>query len=77
MPKLSESSQPAKTNPRGTLLKLIHSPSGLSRVVLDNGFADTVTVHCRAEDAHILLDSNLPAIVEHLMTRKPGHFRWK
>lgn len=64
-------------DPRGRVLKITHQPTGHSQVVIDNGVVSTITIHCQAETLHHLLAADLPAIREHLVTRKPGHFRKK
>jgi hypothetical protein len=67
------SSQP----PEGQVLKVRNHNSGLSTVELDNGVPHTITIVSRTEDLHILLGTDLADVREHLMTRKPGHFRRK
>jgi hypothetical protein len=65
------------TDPRGQRLKISSNLSGMSQVVLDNGPFRTITVHTRTEDLGALLGVDGAELVEHLMTRKPGHFRQK
>lgn len=67
------SSQP----PEGKILKVKQAPDGLSTVQLDNGIPHTITILTRTEELGGLLGSDLADIREHLMTRKPGHFRRK
>jgi hypothetical protein len=62
---------------RGNVLQQQNYPDGTSRVVIDNGPASTITIHCRAEQLHGLLGTDLHDVVAHLMTRAPGHFRRK
>jgi hypothetical protein len=66
-----------KQSPLGQVIKFRHLPDGTSRVVLDNGPVSTITITCHAEQFPDLMASDLSAIREHLMTRKPGHFRKK
>ena len=65
------------SDPRGRVLQVKTHLSGMSQVVLDNGPFRTVTIHTRTEDLGGLVTADLAAIREHLMTRKPGHFRKK
>jgi hypothetical protein len=64
------------SEPRGQVLKVRSRLDGMSTVQVDNGPFQTVTLHTRTEDLGALVTADLPALVEHLMTRKPGHF-WK
>lgn len=63
--------------PRGTVLKVDKGQSGWSQVEIDNGPFRTITLHTVAESLGDLLESDTRAIMEHLMTRKKGHFRRK
>lgn len=49
----------------------------MSTVLVDNGPFHTVSIHCRTEDLVQLTSADTAALVEHLMTRKTGHFRRK
>jgi hypothetical protein len=62
---------------RGRVLKVQNRPDGMSSVVLDNGISNTITVHVFTEDLHNLLNSDTRGLWEHIVTRKPGHFRKK
>jgi len=64
-------------DPRGNLLKVEKQLSGHTRVVLDNGPFRTISILARTEDLSSLLDTGTEVLWEHLMTRKPGHFRKK
>jgi hypothetical protein len=77
MPKLSESSQNKDQAARGNVIRATQGETGWGKVVLDNGPINTITVHCRTDTYVTLLDSDLKAIREHLLTRGPGHFRQK
>lgn len=65
------------SEPRGQVLRVRSRLNGMSTLQLDNGPFRTVTLHTRTEDLAGLMGEDLSAIVEHLMTRKPGHFRRK
>ena len=62
---------------RGRILKVERPETGYSQVVLDNGVSNTITVVCLAEQLGDLLSTDSRQIWEHLVTRKPGHFRSK
>ncbi len=64
-------------DPRGNLLKVKHLMSGHTKVTIDNGPFSTITVVTPTELLSDLLDTGTDQIREHLMTRKPGHFRKK
>ena len=64
-------------DPRGRILKINHKSSGHTETVIDNGPFRTITIHSRTEALHELLGEDLEAIRAHLMTRMPGHFRYK
>lgn len=49
----------------------------MSTVLVDNGPFNTVSIHCRTEDLVQLTSEDTVALIEHLMTRKAGHFRTK
>ncbi len=66
-------SEPA--DPKGRILKVSHHPDGTSRVILDNGVTDTITIVCHSEMLPGLLAEDMRKIRAHLMTRAPGHFR--
>jgi hypothetical protein len=63
--------------PEGQPLQVKHNMDGLTQVKLDNGVPHAITILTRTEDFPALMGSDLAAIREHLMTRKPGHFRSK
>jgi hypothetical protein len=64
-------------NPRGQVLRVSSRLDGLSTVLVDNGPFSTISIHCRTEDLVQLTQEDTAALVSHLMTRKPGHFRTK
>lgn len=64
-------------DPKGRILKTSHHPDGTSRVVLDNGVVDTITIVTHSEDLAALLSQDMRTIREHLLTRRNGHFRSK
>ena len=64
-------------DPRGRVLKVSPRLDGMTSVVLDNGISNTITVHVFTEDLEQLMAANPRAIWEHIVTRKPGHFRKK
>lgn len=65
------------TNPKGRVLKVRSRLDGTSAVTLDNGPFRTITIHTHTENLGVLTSEDTAALVEHLMTRKPGHFRTK
>jgi len=73
-PKLSRNSNPAL---EGRILKVTRNTEGLARVTLDNGLTGTITILSRNDQLPDLLDADLAAIREHLVTRKPGRLRVK
>lgn len=64
-------------SPLGRILKVTDHQDGTSRVVLDNGSVHTITIVTHSELLPELLGQDMPAIREHLLTRKAGHFRSK
>lgn len=62
---------------RGRVLKVQSQASGHSVVQLDNGPFRTISLVCHTETLSDLLASDGAELWEHLMTRKPGHFRRK
>lgn len=62
---------------RGRVLQVKQQLSGMSQVVVDNGPFRTLTLHTRTEDLSELLAADPQMLLEHFMTRKPGHFRRK
>jgi hypothetical protein len=64
-------------DPRGQILETKNYLDGTTRVKLDNGVVNTITIHCYAEQLPALLGSDMGDIIAHLMTRAPGHFRRK
>jgi hypothetical protein len=64
-------------DPRGRILRQSHHPDGTSRLVLDNGVTDTITIVTYSELLPGLLAHDMRDIRAHLMTRAPGHFRAK
>jgi hypothetical protein len=77
MRRLTVSLQQEKPSPLGRLLRVSDHPDGTSRVVLDNGVFETITIVCHSETLPALLGEDLAAIRAHLMTRAPGHFARK
>jgi hypothetical protein len=71
------SSKPSRPEPLGRVLKVKRDTSALSQVILDNGLIGTITILSRPDQLPALLNSDLVAIHEHLLSRKPGHFRVK
>jgi hypothetical protein len=74
---LPQSSSSLSPELLGRVLKVKRDLSALSQVVLDNGTTGTITIATRPDQLEGLLASDLAAIHEHLMTRKPGRFRVK
>lgn len=77
---MSKSLKPFRNSskpPEGQILKVQNHWDGLSSVKLDNGVPHTITILTRTEELHNLLGTDLADIREHVMTRKPGHFRSK
>lgn len=71
-------SSPEKVSePLGQVLQIRSRLSGMSAVKLDNGPFETLTIHTRTEELGNLLAEDQRALREHLMSRKPGHFRTK
>jgi hypothetical protein len=68
---------PEKRSPLGNILKVTQNLDGTSLVRLDNGPASKIDIVCHTETLEPLLASDMAAIQEHLMSRKPGHFRTK
>jgi hypothetical protein len=66
-----------KQKPEGRILKVQRDLSEFSRVILDNGTTNTITILSRPDQLPGLLDQDMDEIREHLMTHKPGHFRKK
>lgn len=64
-------------DPTGRILKITPTLAGTHHVKIDNGPVHTITVVCQSEDLPALLGADLKAIRDHLMTRRPGHFRKK
>lgn len=62
-------------DPKGKILKVTHHNDGTSRVVLDNGVVNTITIVTHSETLPELLGIDMRAIREHLLTRRPGHYR--
>jgi len=64
-------------DPRGQILETKHYLDGTTRLKIDNGVVNTITIHCYTEQLPDLLGADMQDIVAHLMTRAPGHFRRK
>lgn len=64
-------------DPRGQILETKNYLDGTTRVKVDNGVVNTITIHCYAEQLPELMSADMRDIVAHLMTRAPGHFRRK
>ena len=64
-------------DPRGNLLAVSRHLDGYSRVKLDNGPASVINLLVPTELVDDLLSTDLRQVWEHVMTRKPGHFRKK
>lgn len=62
---------------KGSLLSVTHHPDGTSLVKLDNGPTMVINIITLGSDLPTLLNTDLKEIQEHLMTRRPGHFRKK
>lgn len=62
-------------DPKGRILRVSHHADGTSRVILDNGVVNTITIVTHSELLPGLLGQDMRAIRDHLMTRKAGHFR--
>lgn len=71
------SSQSRERELRGRVLEVKSQLSGHSTVKLDNGPVKTITLVCHTETLGDLLGADTKVLWEHLMTRKPGHFRVK
>ncbi len=76
-PQLPESSKPLRRASEGRILKVVKDTGSLSKVVVDNGVTHTITILSRPDQLPDLLASDMDAIREHLVTRKPGRFRKK
>jgi hypothetical protein len=70
-------SKRSKQAPEGQILSTKRGWDGLSSVKIDNGIPHTITIVAQTETLSDLLACDLAEIREHLMTRKPGHFRRK
>lgn len=68
------SSQATESSPLGRILRQTHHNDGTSRLVLDNGVTDTITIVTHSERLPDLLGQDMQAIRAHLMTRAPGHY---
>jgi hypothetical protein len=77
MQRSNESSQNKDKAQRGNVIQANQGETGWGKVVLDNGPVSSITIHARTDSYADLLDSDLKDIYEHLLTRKPGHFRQK
>ena len=67
----------ASKDPRGNLLRVERKLDGYTRVALDNGPASVINLMVPTESLDDLLSTDLRRVWEHVMTRKPGHFRKK
>jgi hypothetical protein len=75
--KSPQQSSNSAQDPTGRILKITPTLAGTHHVQIDNGPVHTITVVCHSEDLPALLGTDLKAIRDHLMTRRPGHFRKK
>jgi len=71
------SSQNVGSSPLGRILRQSSYLDGTSRIVLDNGVVNTITIACLSEQLPELLGQDMRAIRDHLMTRSQTHFRVK
>jgi hypothetical protein len=62
---------------KGTVLSLTPHLDGTSLIKLDNGPARTINIVTLSSAVSDLLNADTKLIREHLMTRRPGHFRRK
>src|SRR5208282_5964147 len=65
------------SSPLGRILRQSSYLDGTSRIVLDNGVVNTITIACLSEQLPELLGQDMRAIRDHLMTRSQTHFRVK
>jgi hypothetical protein len=63
--------------PLGKLLKITPHMDGTHTVILDNGPVSTLTIVTLSADLAELLGTDLSTVRDHLMTRRPNHFRVK
>lgn len=64
-------------SPLGNILKTTHNMDGTSQVRIDNGPTHTITIVTHTELLGDLTATDMRSIRDHLMSRKPGHFRVK
>lgn len=62
---------------KGTVLKITPRLDGTSDIHLDNGPVRRIRIVTLSSAVPDLLGADTRAIREHLMTRRPGHFRQK
>jgi hypothetical protein len=65
------------SSPLGQILSIKNLSDGTTRVKIDNGIVNTITITCHAEQLQDLLATDMKELRDHMMTRKPGHFRRK
>lgn len=77
MPKSNDTSKSTRPTPKGRILTTTYSVDGHSTLALDNGPFRQVRILCRTETLADLLSVEGADLVDHVTTRKPGHFRVK
>lgn len=74
---LPKSSGNSRRELLGRVLRVQRDTSPLAKLILDNGAIGTITILSRNDQLPGLLESDLAAIHEHLITRKAGRLRKK
>lgn len=77
MPQSPSTQKRIGLGPKGQILRTLYHNDGHSTLVLDNGPARTVQILTRTEQLHELLGVKGSDLIEHITTRRPGHFRTK
>ena len=77
MPRSDDTSNSKRPSPKGRVLATSFSLDGHSTVELDNGPYLRARILCRTETLADLLAIQGSEIIDHITTRKPGHFRGK
>ena len=67
----------SQSKPEGNILAITANVNGTHTIKIDNGPTKVISIVTNSELLGDLLSADLAAIREHLMTRKPGHFRRK
>lgn len=70
-------SQNSGDTQKGRILKVTPHINGTHSVKVDNGPVRTINIITRSDQLPGLLAADMAAIVDHMMTRRPGHFRRK